>query len=466
MNVSRRDFLKASAASATLVCGGCFGGASAKFRSANETINVGVIGAGGQGFHNWTRVVETTPNVRIAALCDVDAAMIEKGRAWFSEKKIKAEFNAFSDYRKMLEKEKLDAVIVSTPDHTHAPAAIQAMKSGCHVYVEKPLVRTIWEARYFDRVAKEYGVVTQMGNHGSAKNGLRRGVEVLRSGILGDVTEVHVWTNRPEISPGNTWGWKQPVQPVGEDPIPEGFDWNQWLGTAPARPFKKGAYHRIMWRAFHDFGTGAFGDMACHTMNLGVRGLQLGAVLSGEAVEISDRVAGSYPKYSKVKLTYAARKNMSKVDFYWYDGYRKPSAEIMPQVVATLGEVPNTGCLMIGSKGTLVSVNDYGEASYIGLKGEKKMRSLDKHEAALQVPSSLPRAEHENQHLEFIKACRGEAETFSGVDHSVPFVEGMLIGCLAQRVEGKITWDAMACKSDNYMANALLRPYIRKGWEF
>ena len=126
-------------------------------------------------------------------------------------------------------------VVVATPDHTHAPAAIQAMKRGCHVYVEKPLVRTIWEARYFKAVAKENGVITQMGNHGSARDGTRRGIEILRAGLLGNVTEVHVWTNRPEISPGNTWGWKQPLKrPEGADPIPPEMSWDLWLGTSPA----------------------------------------------------------------------------------------------------------------------------------------------------------------------------------------------------------------------------------------
>lgn len=465
---SRRAFLKASTlAVGTAALGGCKSWCKcARFRKPGEILTLAVAGVGGRGMGNWPEMMKLG-NVRIAAMCDIDPEAIEGARKWYVDNKFAADFRVYTDYRKMLETEKgIDAVVVSTPDHDHAAIAIEAMKMGCHAYVEKPLVRTIWEARYFKRTAEENGVVTQMGNWGSAGDGFRRGVEVLRSGILGDVTEVHVWTNRPEISPGCNWGWKQPVwPPTGSDPIPAGFDWDSWIGTAPFRDFKKGVYHRIAWRAFHDFGTGAFGDMACHTTNLPFRGLELGTVLSGEAVEIAERVPGSYPLYSKVRISYAARGKKPPVDLYWYDGYRKPPKEIMPEVVATLGEVPTTGCLVIGSKGKLVSTNDYGEQSYIALTGESKMKVLEKHEACQSVPVTLPRV-HGQHHKEFIDACRGEGKTFSDVDNSVPIVEGMLVGCLAQRVPGKINWDAAHCISDNKTANDLIKPFIRKGWEY
>lgn len=161
------------------------------------------------------------------------------------------------------------------------------------------------------------------------------------------------------------------------------MSWDLWLGTSPERPFKNGVYHRIAWRAFYDFGTGAFGDMACHTMNLAFRGLELGRVLSGESVEISERYDDTYPAYSKVRLTYAARGKKPPVDLYWYDGYRKPPAEIMPQVIATLGKVPTTGCFILGDKGVMVNTDDYGQLNYIALKGEPRMKSISKHEACL-----------------------------------------------------------------------------------
>ncbi|MDR2849730.1 MAG: Gfo/Idh/MocA family oxidoreductase [Verrucomicrobiota bacterium] len=465
-SLSRRHFLKGSLLAAGAgVMGGC--ATAPRFRKPGETLQLGVIGTGGQGITDWSQMVECD-NVHVAAMCDVDTAMFDVARKWYADKGRTADFTTYSDYRKLLETEKhLDAVLVATPDHTHAPAAIQAMKRGCHVYVEKPLVRTIWEARYFESVAKENGVITQMGNHGSAMDGTRRGVEILRSGLLGNVTEVHVWTNRPEISPGNTWGWKQPLKrPEGADPIPPEISWDLWLGTSPARPFKRGAYHRIMWRAFYDFGTGAFGDMACHTMNLAFRGLELGEVVAGEAVEISEHYDDTYPQYSKVRLTYAARGAKPPVELYWYDGYRKPPAEIMPQVIATLGQVPTTGCFILGDRGVMVNTDDYGESSYIALKGEEKMKAISKHEACAAVPVSLPRAKNQNQRREFIDACFGLTKTTSGADHSVPLVESMLVGCLAQRVPGKLTWDAARCLSDNAQANAYIKPFVRPGWNY
>ena len=466
---SRRAFLQRSAlATSAIVLNGCASlRSAARFRKRGEMLNLAVIGAGGQGLRDWSEMVDCG-NVRVAAMCDVDSTMLDTAKKWHLEKGLKADFNTYADYRKMLEAEKsIDAVVVATPDHTHAPAAIQAMKRGCHVYVEKPLVRTIWEARYFKDVAKENGVITQMGNHGSARDGTRRGIEILRAGLLGNVTEVHVWTNRPEISPGNTWGWKQPLKrPEGADPIPPEMSWDLWLGTSPARPFKKGVYHRIMWRAFFDFGTGAFGDMACHTMNLAFRGLELGEVVAGEAVDISERYDDTFPQYSKVRLTYAARGKKPPVELYWYDGYRKPSAEIMPQVIATLGQVPTTGCFIMGDKGVMVNTDDYGEFSYIALKGEEKMKSISKHEACSDIPVTLSRVKDQNQRREFVDACFGLTKTSSGTSHSVPLVESMLVGCMAQRIPGKINWDAGKCLSDNAQANALIRPFIRPGWEY
>lgn len=467
--ISRRVFLRGSAmAAGALAVHGCAStGPAARLRRPGEVLNLGVIGVGGQGRTNWTAMLECG-GTRIAAMCDVDANALADAGKWYAEKGRTADFATYADYRKMLETEKdLDAVVVSTPDHTHARAAIQAMKRGCHVYVEKPLVRTIGEARRFAEVAREAGVVTQMGNHGSAMDGTRRGIEILRSGLLGNVTEVHVWTNRPEISPGNTWGWKQPLKrPEGSDPVPPELSWDLWLGTASARPFKKGAYHRIAWRAFHDFGTGAFGDMACHTMNLPFRGLELGTVLSAEAVEISERFDDTYPQYSKVRLAYAARGARPPVDLFWYDGYRKPDAEIMPQVIATLGQVPTTGCFIVGDKGALVNTDDYGQVSYLALKGEPKMMSVTKHEACTAVPVSLPRAADQNQRREFVDACFGRVRTTSGIAHSIPLVEGMLVGCIAQRVPGRLAWDAVAGRFDNPQADALLAPPVRAGWEY
>jgi predicted dehydrogenase len=465
--INRRDFLKGSAfAASALAIGGCASQYPAfsrqvapKLRSANEKLNIGVIGIGGKGWSDWTPMFEHGEN--IIAMCDVDQTLFNKAREELKNHGAdpdKVKF--YTDYRKMLDDfgKQCDAVTVSTPDHTHAPAAIRAMKMGCNVYVQKPLVRTIWEAHYFERVAKEAGVVTQMGNQGSADPGLRRNVEVLRAGILGDMTEVHVWTNRPI--------WPQGIaRPQGSDPIPATLDWDSWLGTAPVRPFKQGVYHTFKWRGFFDFGTGAFGDMACHTMNVPFRGLRLGKVESAECTTIEGKNNETYPNKSIVKLHYAARGSQPACDLFWYDGELKPSADKMPAVVRTLGSVPNTGCLIIGTKGMLCSTNDYGAEAYIALNGEEKMKSVAKHEACLAIPETLPRAKS-GHYIEFVNACKGLEKTWSDIDVSIPMLEGMLIGCIAQQVPGKLSWDADAQKFDNPAANALIKPYIREGWEY
>ncbi len=474
MQFNRRDFIRGSAlAAASLVAGGCETTGAAgrypavtrtvapRFRKPGEKLNIGVVGVGGKGWSDWMPMFKNGEN--IVALCDVDRNPINKALAELEKAGVKpSQVKCYSDFRKMLDECKnLDAVTVSTPDHMHAPAAIRAMKQGCHVFVQKPLVRTIWEARYFEKVAKSCGVVTQMGNQGSANNGLRRNAELLQAGILGDVTEVHVWTNRPI--------WPQGIgRPEGSDPIPETLDWDSYLGTAPVRPFKAGVYHTFKWRGFFDFGTGAFGDMACHTMNLPFRGLRLGAVESAECIQIEGKNNETYPNKSIVRLTYAARGRLPRVTLYWYDGNLKPSAEIMPKVVATLGQVPNTGCLIMGSKGMVCSTNDYGADGYIAFNDEAKMKSMSKHEALTEavIPAKF-RPNTNGHYLEFVNACKGQDVCFSDVDHSVPMLESMLVGCVAQQVSGKLKWDSRKQEfANNAAANALVKPHIRPGWEF
>ncbi len=464
MQLNRRDFVKGGASAAgILAAGGCVSSRPARVfnKKPGEKLNIGVIGVGGKGWSDWMPMFEHGEN--IVALCDVDRGPVDRALAEIEKKgKNPSQVKCYSDFRKMLDECKnLDAVTVSTPDHMHAPAAVRAMKQGCHVFVQKPLVRTIWEARYFEKVANENRVVTQMGNQGSANNGLRRNAELLQNGILGDVTEVHVWTNRPI--------WPQGLnRPEGSDPVPASLDWESWLGTAPFRPYKKDTYHTFKWRGFFDFGTGAFGDMACHTMNLPFRGLNLGRVLSAECIRIEGKANDTYPSKSIVKLIYAARGSKPAVTLYWYDGELKPSAEIMPKVVTTLGQVPKTGCLIMGSKGMVCSTNDYGADGYIAFNDEEKMKSMSKHEALTEeaIPAKFRRNTN-GQYIEFVEACKGNDVCFSDVDHSVPMLESMLVGCIAQQVPGKLEWSSRKQQfTNNKAANALVKPYIRPGWEF
>ena len=470
---NRRDFIKSGAyAAGALAAGGCATTASAAPRQTKVTedkLNIGVIGVGGKGWSDWNPMLDYGEN--IVALCDADRGTINRGLEEIKKKKgadVAAKVKTYTDYRKMLDDAKtlgLNAVTVSTPDHIHGSAAITAMRLGCHAYVQKPLVRTIAEARWFGRAATENRVVTQMGNQGSANQGLRRNVEVLNYGILGNITEVHVWTNRPVWPQGIT-------RPEGADQIPDSLDWDSWIGVAPMRPYKKDTYHTFKWRGFFDFGTGAFGDMACHTMNVPFRGLQLQDVVAAECTTIEGQNNDTYPSKTIVKLTYAARtglngKKLPAVNLFWYDGNLKPSADIMPQVVATLGQVPNTGSLIIGDKGIMVSTNDYGADAYIALKGEEKAKAVTKHEATTEeaIPTWIPRAKNNDNYIEFVDACKGKVKAYADIDHSVPMLEAMLVGCIAQQLPNtKLAWNSRKQSFGNKAADALIRPHVRQGW--
>jgi predicted dehydrogenase len=234
---------------------------------ANERVNVACIGVGGKGDSDSSSASGCGAN--IVAICDVDQNTLDKKTKQFANKF--PNLKQFRDYRKMFDEmgKDIDAVTVSTPDHNHGVAAIRAMKLGKHCFCQKPLVQTVHEARVVRQLAREKKLATQMGNQGSAASGLRRAVEVIQAGVIGKPTELHVWSNRPH--------WPQGVpRPEGEDPVPETLNWDAWLGPAPQRPFKKGVYHTFNWRGWFDFGTGALGDMACHTVNMPFRALKLG----------------------------------------------------------------------------------------------------------------------------------------------------------------------------------------------
>jgi hypothetical protein len=341
---------------------------------------------------------------------------------------------------------------------------------------------------------------------------MRRCTEIIQSGILGEVTEVHVWTNRP------VWpqGFKAAASTKGPaQEIPKGLDWNAWLGVAKDRPYRglidpkikgydpwnlcQNVYHPFSWRAFFDFGCGAFGDMACHTMNLPFRGLELGAVETAEMIEVEEWNDITYPMKSIVKMVYAARESkvrpgvkLPAVDFYWYDGDLKPSADIMPTVIAAQGKVPNTGCFIIGSKGVVCSTNDYGGQSFISLNGEDKVVDMFKHEACKKIPRTIPfrsdavagqaqgpgaaAVSADGHYIEFLDAINGvgpvyrdtHSRCFSDVEFCIPQMEGILVGCMAQRMgKGvKLAWDSKKQKFDNEKANAFIKPYIREGYAF
>ena len=510
-DLSRRGFLRGLAGVSLVGAGGC---AYCPQRVRGK-VRLAAVGIWGKGFTDWMPMVKSG-RAELVALCDCDRDALTRVAANDGFRSLGLDVNRikfYDDYRRLLDDAGIlgvDAMTVSTTDHTHAPIAVRAMQQGIHCFVQKPLVRTLWELDYFGKTARDYGVVTQMGNQGSSLPGFRRGVEVLRSGILGDVREVHVWTNRP------VWPQGQAAAELTRGPadrIPKNLNWDAWLATAKMRPYKGvfpagskvhnpwniagSVYHPFNWRGYFDFGCGAFGDMACHTMNLPFRGLELGAVKEAECILREDVGDVSFPMKTTVKLVYAARDSKARpgarlpeVALYWYDGDQKPSADIMPQVVAALGKVPNTGCAIIGSRGVLASVNDYGGESFIALAGEEKAVDVRDHEACRGIAESIPRCgcsfreqadgpgakavSADGHYLEFLDAVAGRGRVFaetgsrcySDVGHSIPMMESVLVGVVAQRVPGKLAWNSAKQTFDNKKANALMRPYIRKGYEF
>ena len=524
INTSRRGFLKG------LATVGAMGAASGCCTCCGEKkIKLAVVGVGGKGYSDWTPMV-ATGMAEVVAFCDADAKIYKDSLAR-AKKEGYGDFEKvpfYTDYRKLLNDAAIlgvEAMTISTPDHAHAAIAILAMKQKIHVYVQKPLVRTLWELKYFEKTAKENGVIVQMGNQGSSLNSMRRCTEVLQSGILGDVKEVHVWTNRAVWPQG--FGVRDYVNSRGDkgDPVRPGLDWDSWLGVAKDRPFLdkypegakvydpwgigKNVYHAFTWRGLVDFGAGAFGDMACHTMNLPFRGLQLADVQDAECIQITERNDVAFPAKSIVKLTYRERiakfgpqagKKLPAVTLFWYDGYdeskpaksaNKPDAKLMPKWIKENGEVPNTGCLIIGTKGQVLMQDDYGAKCAIALEKDEKFMDVFEHPVAKAVKRSIPfcsdkadaavggssvemKGMGEEHYAEFLRAIKGVgpvyeqtgSRCFSDLAYCIPQMEGILVGVVAQKVPGKHVWDTKTQKFGDAAANDFLKPYIRKGWEF
>ena len=482
---NRRTFLK----TATLAGGAVVFGVPVLLRgqNLNSKLNIASIGAGGKGAGD----TDCCNSENIVALCDVDTEQCGGQIKKYPGAKF------YRDFRKMFDEmgKGIDAVTVSTPDHFHAVAESAAMRLGKHVYGQKPLTQTIYEARYLRDLAHTTGVVTQMGNQGSAADGLRRAVECVHAGIIGPVREVYVWSNRPI--------WPQGIsRPDGSDPVPETLDWDLWLGPAPARPYKKGVYNPFKWRGWLDFGTGALGDMACHTVNMPFRALGLGHPTEIEATAVTGINQETFPLASKIRFQFPARKisvpaahktffhrqdtlSLDPVTLWWndggqpdaasrggHDGSNKPPSEITADIAAMFGEVPGSGCLLIGDKGKLFSPDDYGEQFFIKLNDEKKFTHYKKHEAIAAVPESVPRNlfkgdNDHRQHLEWIDAIKvGKPEQcYSRFAVGAQLTEIMLLGCVALRAGQKIEWDGPAMRATNCPAAAqFVKRENRAGW--
>lgn len=442
VGLTRRAFLRRSAGLGMAVAVAQEGSGIRGAATKGEKLNIAMIGAGGRGFEN----LEMVRGENIVALCDVDDARAAEAYKAFPKAK------RYRDYRQMLEREKgIEAVVVSVPDHSHAAASVMAMRLGKHVYCEKPLGRTIWEVRRIREVATETGVVTQMGQQGHAFEGTRRAVEVIRSGVLGAVREVHVWTDRPA-----GW-WPQGVRaPVDRPPVPATLDWDLWLGPAAFRPYHS-IYVPFQWRGFYDFGTGAMGDMAVHNFDTAYWGLELGVPTGAEVKASSEGTPDCPPLWSVIELQYPGTAVRPPVTMTFYDGKKTPPAELF------LGEpIPDNGSLIVGSKGTLLTRTWHG-----GETAEDMFVLLPRKDfAGYAFPkATLPRGR--NHHAEWIEACKGGAPTQSNFGYASALTEGLLVGLLAVRTGRRIEWDTKQMEARGVPEAArFITPEFRSGWAF
>lgn len=402
----------------------------------SEKLNIAGIGAGGRAKTD----LPAFSRENIVALCDVDErSAAELFRRWPDVPKYK-------DFRVMLEKQKdIDAVVIATPDHIHAVAAMTAMQLGKHAFVEKPMAHSAYEARMLTEAARKYKVATQMGNQGHAGPGVRKACEILWSGAIGDVRTAYIWTNRP------TWPQDIP-RPADTPPVPDTLDWDLWLGPAPYRPYNP-AYVPNRWRGWWDFGCGALGDMGCHIMDPPFWVLKLGAPTSVEPVEIVGGNEESGPKASIIRYEFPQRGEMCPATVYWCDGGKLPPRPDGVPENEQLGDGDN-GSLFIGDKGVLTT-GCYGNATR--LLPESRMQAYE------LPPKTIPRAR--GHYKEWIAACKGGEPAGSNFEYSGPLTEMVSLGNVALRVGEKINWDAKNMKVTNVPeANKYVRREYRTGW--
>ncbi|MEK7792883.1 MAG: Gfo/Idh/MocA family oxidoreductase [Candidatus Hydrogenedentota bacterium] len=427
--MNRRTFLATGAAALAGAARGQVEGA--KVLAPGERVRLAVIGVGGQGKDDLKRAAYY--GHEIVALCDADLRIADAAFRQFPDAK------QYQDYRVMLDEmgDKIDGVIIATPDHHHFPASMAALRHGKHVYCEKPLTHSIWEARELAAEAKTSGVATQMGNTGQASNSWREISEYIRAGAIGEVREVHVWTNRPI--------WPQGIdRPAGDEKPHDELNWDLWLGPAPERPFND-AYHPFRWRGWMDFGTGAIGDMACHELHPVFKVLDLGFPESAEATSTAVNKE-TFPHASTVRYEFPSRGAWPALTLYWYDGGMKP---FRPRFIEDTVELESEGTLYVGSEGAILEGK---------LLPEAKFASYPK------PPETLPRSIGHWE--EWFAAIKGEkVAPGSNFGFAGFLTESVLLGNVAIRAGRKLHWDGAAMRVTNYdEANALLKREYRAGW--
>ena len=464
MRTTRRDFIKASAVAGAgflVASGNAFKPARA---SALQSVAVAGVGVGGKGAGDITQAGYYG---KVVGLCDVDYNVLDGKKKEFPDAK------AYTDYRELFAEmgDKFDAVTISTPDHMHAIITAAAMKMGKHVYTQKPLVRTIYEARWMQELAKKTGICTQMGNQGSVSDGLRKTAAQYKAGVIGDISEVHVWTNRPIWAQGPNRAMtmekfieqtkkEETDEEVVQDLIEEkkgqvaaalkSVDWESWIGVAPKREFWPGIYHSFQWRGWWDFGTGALGDMACHNVNMIFKGTDLRNPSSVVATS-SGHDFDSFPASSTTTFEFEPNENRGKIKFVWYDSSQTPPTELTKKYGFNNVDAGG-GCFVIGSKGA-------GLGGTFHEEGGKEIPWIPEDQtefviAPIDEQGRDDDARHKYEWFQAIWQDKPEICWSNFPNHAGPLTETILLGNLAiwaaANGEGeKVLWDAKNLKVTN-----------------
>ncbi len=461
------------------------------YKSPNEKLNMAAIGAGGQPFSDLSDASADVENV--VALADVDWARATPGFTKWPKA------TRYKDFRQMLSKQgrEIDAVVIGTPDHMHATCALACMELGKHIYVEKPLTRTAWEARLLASAAEKYKVATQMGNQGYSHEATRVACEIFWSGEIGEVKEVHAWHGKP--------GWPQGMQKIpAPTPVPETLDWDLWLGGAAHREFTVGDdayrqfckenggpggtfgydphfnfYQPFNWRGFHDFGSGLFGDWGVHIMGPANWALQLSpaSLISVEATKREGGSSFTYPVKNAVKYEFAARGSMPPVTIYWSDSNNGPAYTPPGMTPEQAQKIPGTGPQVgpVGNRGGNYNLIFVGSKGYMGTSGRGEGVGLlpGSRWAEYKLPAPYlqrsPGANIDNNHKahcrDWIRACKGGAPACSNFSIAAPYTEWLVLGAVASHYDGKLLWDNQKMEfTNNKDATKWIKPLFRKGW--
>lgn len=458
---NRRHFLKGISAVATVailprhVLGG------PKHVAPSDRVNVALVGAGGRGLQN-ARELMNLADVRITAIAD-PAEFWDLSNFYYRttagrrpateliEQHYRAEdpqfrLRAYSDYREMLhEEQSLDAVLCATPDHAHAVVSLDAMRSGRHVYCEKPLTHNVAEARLVAKVARQTGVATQMGNQGHSREGIRRTCEIVWSGLLGDITHVHAWV------PASRWNPALLERPTEAQPIPDGFDWDLWCGPRTPPPYHS-AYTPVSWRDFWTFGCGALGDFGCHDLDSAVWALDLVAPESVQFHPAGAMTEHLAPHGEIGYYSFQASGKQRPVNVTWYSGGLKPD---QPDVDGRRIELPSRGVLFVGTRGLMVCGGAGGDPIVYpeSLRGEVE-----------QIEPSLPRSN--GHHRDWIDAIKGGPPASSNFEYGARLTEITLLGLVALRTGQRIAWNPETMDCGGVAgAEEILRGTYRPGWQ-